>query len=175
MGRNKLTIYIIMCISMFLSSCTTKHSAAGNNKYRNINTTDTNRLSSASSIVSNVRIDTTKTSSVKECSVVVEFVDDGGSVSIDSTGVRLTGVKNIKNNRKAHDTSTKAIDEESRTEIKMDNQSGGTSNSISEGSSRTKDLTVKSSRQWMRMIIVVVMMVVCIYVVYRLYRKRLGK
>lgn len=87
-------ILIVICI-WFLCGCKAKQSVIRENVETAL--TDTTKTETDSTAVEITVTDTTKTETTRGDSLTIEFVDGGGSVTIDSTGaVTLTGVKSIK-------------------------------------------------------------------------------
>ena len=67
-----------------------------------VSLTDTTKNVADSLIATHDLTDTTKTTQTEEEAGVVEFVDGGGTITIDTAGnVTLSGVKSYKGNRKA--------------------------------------------------------------------------
>lgn len=90
----------------------------------------------ASLTATHTATDTTKTAAQVEESTVIDFVDSGGTVSIDTAGnVTLTGVKSIKGDIRRQHNEVKGFtqtDTETLTEAKETAQNGTITNTHNE-------------------------------------------
>lgn len=103
---------------------------------------DTTKTAADSLTATRDLTDTTKTTQTGEESEVVEFVDGGGTITIDTAGnVTLSGVKSYKGNRKAARHEEKGVtiaDEVSRVHSEQANGIKANESKMSHGESETK-------------------------------------
>lgn len=103
---------------------------------------DTTKTAADSLTATHDLTDTTKTTQTEEESEVVEFVDDGGTITIDTAGnVTLSGVKSYKGNRKAAQHEERGItiaDEVSHMHNEQANGIKSDESKTSHGESKTK-------------------------------------
>lgn len=87
---------------------------------------DTTKVEADSTGQSHQVTDTTKTETQTEQSAAIEFVDGGGTVTIDSTGnVTLSGVKSIKGNFKQKAKEEKGVSQVDETVSTHSSRHGG--------------------------------------------------
>lgn len=103
---------------------------------------DTTKAAADSLTVTRDLTDTTKTTQTEEESEVVEFVDGGGTITIDTAGnVTLSGVKSYRGNRKTAQHEEKGVtiaDEVSQVHNEQANGIKANESKISHGEIETK-------------------------------------
>lgn len=104
--------YVLMAaagLAVCLLSCKSKQ-AVVTEQNRTVSVTDTTKVNITAATHLRTRIDTTKTAGQFEGGGMVEFVECGGTVSIDTAGnIKMDGVKNIKGNRRGSFAQDKGI------------------------------------------------------------------
>ena len=105
------TYVFLICFALaclLLAGCRSHRSMI--EEKRHVEFSDTTKEEKDSLASQETTTDTTKTATETEQSAVVEFVDGGGTVTIDSAGnVTLSGVKSIKGNLKASTDEQKGV------------------------------------------------------------------
>lgn len=93
--KKSCIIFIVALLSITLFACGCKSSRLVEES--NVSVIDTTKTTIDSLVKNTTETDTTKTEIETEQSAVIEFVDGGGTVNIDSAGnIILTGVQSIK-------------------------------------------------------------------------------
>lgn len=114
---------LVAVVCLVLAGCHTTKKAV--TEQSTVSLTDTTKTESDSLTAKETLIDTTKTTASVEQSAVIEFVEGGGTVSIDTAGnVTLSGVKSIKGDLKANTKEEKGItiaDEVTQTHDEQNN------------------------------------------------------
>lgn len=152
-------ILIVICI-WFLCGCKAKQTVI--KETVETITTDTTKTTTDSTAVEINITDTTKTETTGGDSLMIEFVDTGGSVTIDSTGaVTLTGVKAIRagavwqQKQQAGRTETGKIVETGKKEDK----------GISAKENRHTEKAEKAARRWYENVLIRIGGLCCIAVI----------
>jgi len=136
---------------------------------------DTTKVEADSTSQSHQVTDTTKTGTQTEQSASIEFVDGGGTVTIDSTGnVTLSGVKSIKGNFKRKAKEEKGITQVDESVSTHDSKHGGIGLIESESRHETKESKAETPK-WYQTILAKIGGLFCIaaliYAIF-LYLKR---
>ena len=104
-----LHVILVTYITLILLSCKSKQSIVTESDASS-SITDTTKILAYINTYSALTIDTTKTDTTYEGVGVIEFVEGGGKVSIDSAGnVTFEGVKNIKGQHKGSIAQNKGL------------------------------------------------------------------
>lgn len=97
-------------VAACLFSCRTQKTVATTDRDSSLSYADTTKIVADTTIHMQMDTDTTKTAVNYEGVGVIEFVEGGGKVSIDSAGnVTFEGVKNIKGQRKGNIAQGKGV------------------------------------------------------------------
>ncbi len=96
----RLTFIAAVGVAACLLSCRTQKTMTDADLNSTLSYADTTKTVVDTDIHKRIDTDTTQTAATYEGVGVIEFVDGGGKVSIDSTGIVILGVKNIKSRRK---------------------------------------------------------------------------
>jgi len=136
---------------------------------------DTTKVEADSTGQSHQVTDTTKTETQTEQSAAIEFVDGGGTVTIDSTGnVTLSGVKSIKGNFKQKAKEEKGITQADESVNTHNSKHGGIGLIESENRHETKESKAEAPK-WYQTILAKIGGLCCIaaliYAIF-LYLKR---
>lgn len=107
---NKFTNIAAAIMALCLISCATHKKAATTQSSSTVERTDTTENRADTAAVKAVFVDTTKTEVIGVGGGVIEFVEGGGKVSIDTEGnATFEGVKSVKGGRKGGLTQNKGI------------------------------------------------------------------
>lgn len=136
---------------------------------------DTTKVEADSLAQTTTSVDTTKTTTETENSASIEFVDGGGTVTIDSTGnVTLSGVKSIKANFKQKAREEKGITQADESVSTHNSKHGGIGLIESENRHVTKESKAEAPK-WCQTILAKISGLCCIaaliYAIF-LYLKR---
>lgn len=97
----RLTLIAAVGVAACLLSCRTQKTMTGADLNSTLSYVDTTKTVADTGIHKRIYTDTAKTAATYDGVGVIEFVEGGGKVSIDSTGiVILDGVKNIQSRHK---------------------------------------------------------------------------
>ena len=136
---------------------------------------DTTKVEADSLAQTTTSVDTTKTTTETENSAAVEFVDGGGTVTIDSAGnMTLSGVKSIKGNFKQKAREEKGITQADESVSTHNSKHGGIGLIESENRHETKESKAEAPK-WYQTILAKIGGLCCIaaliYAIF-LYLKR---
>lgn len=106
----QLTIIIAVGVAACLFSCRTQKAITTTGRDSSLSYADTTKTVADTAGRKQIDTDTTKTAVNYEGVGLIEFVEGGGKVSIDSAGnVTFEGVKNIKGQRKGNIAQDKGV------------------------------------------------------------------
>lgn len=106
----RLTLIAAVGIAACLFSCRTQRGVTTTDRNSSLSYADTTKTIADTAGRKQIDTDTTKTTVNYEGVGVIEFVEGGGTVSIDSAGnVTFEGVKNIKGQRKGSIAQDKGV------------------------------------------------------------------
>lgn len=106
----RLTLIAAVCVVACLFSCRTQKVVTNTDRDSSLSYADTTKTVADTTGRKQTTTDTTKTVAACEDVGIVEFVECGGKVSIDSAGnVTLDGVKNIKSHHKGSIAQNKGV------------------------------------------------------------------
>lgn len=104
----KRIMFIMLVLITLLAGCRAKKSVIDESS--TVSITDTTKVITDSLTSKQTTTDTTKTATHVEQSAVIEFVDGGGTVSVDTAGnLTFNGVKSVKGNVKADTEQIKGV------------------------------------------------------------------
>ena len=104
----KRIMFIMLVLITLLAGCRAKKSIIDESS--TVSITDTTKVITDSLTSKQTTTDTTKTATHVEQSAVIEFVDGGGTVSVDTAGnLTFNGVKSVKGNVKADTEQIKGV------------------------------------------------------------------
>lgn len=106
----RLTLIAAAGVAACLFSCRTQNAVTTTDRDSNLSYADTTKTVADTAGRKQIDTDTTKTAVNYEGVGLIEFVEGGGKVSIDSAGnVTFEGVKNIKGQRKGNIAQDKGV------------------------------------------------------------------
>lgn len=106
----RLTLIAAAGVAACLFSCRTQKAVTTTDQDSSLSYADTTKTVADTAACNQIDTDTTKTVAAYEGVGVIEFVEGGGKVSIDSAGnVTFEGVKNIKGQRKGNIAQDKGV------------------------------------------------------------------
>ena len=106
----RLTLIAAAGVAACLFSCRTQKTVTNTDRDSSLSYADTTKTVADTIGHKQTTTDTTKTAAAYEGVGVIEFVEGGGKVSIDSAGnVTFEGVKNIKGQRKGNIAQDKCV------------------------------------------------------------------
>lgn len=101
---------IVLMTVILICSCSTQKSVTNTDRNSSLSYADTTKIVADTTGYKQTDTDTTKTVATYEGIGLIEFVDGGGKVSIDSAGnVTFEGIKNIKGKHKGSIAQGKGI------------------------------------------------------------------
>ena len=126
-NRQINTLIVLHCVAIMLwLFCGCKSSRSAIDESHNLTFVDTTKVETHSTGKSHNETDTTKTATKTEQSAVIEFVDGGGTVSIDSAGnLTLSGVKSMQGSFGQSVVEQKGISRNDKTVSTHDSRHGG--------------------------------------------------
>ena len=171
---NTLIVLHVVAILLWLFCGCRSHKAVIDESH-NTAFVDTTKVEADSTSQSHQVTDTTKTETQTEQSASIEFVDGGGTVTIDSTGnVTLSGVKSIKGNFKQKAREEKGITRTDESVSTHNSKHGGIGLIESENRHETKESKAEAPK-WYQTILAKIGGLCCIaaliYAIF-LYLKR---
>lgn len=146
-----------------LFSCRTQKAVTTTDRDSSLSYADTTKIVADTASRKQTDADTTKTAINYEGVGVIEFVEGGGKVSIDSAGnVTFEGVKNIKGRRKGCIAQDKGVAHEVKETTRHREQLNGVNADQTKREKRTEEKTV--TRKWYETVFARIGQGVCIAV-----------
>ena len=170
-----LTLIATLALSACLLSCRTAKTTTDTTRDTTLSVTDTTTTRTDTSTVMQAETSTVHTAVTTADTALIEFVDGGGSLTIDSTGaVSLKGIKTIHGHRHtsltADDTATRST---SATATRHERHNGLTADSTDH--ERTK-VTVTPPPRWydsaLTRLTLAAALALILYLLYRYLRRR---
>jgi hypothetical protein len=110
MGGCAVAIIMLLVLLIACAGCSSRKAVTATEIANDVSVADTAALTIDATLSTTTTVDTTKTVGKHESTDVVEFVEGGGRVNIDSAGnVTIEGVKIINSNRKSRNEQRKGI------------------------------------------------------------------
>lgn len=143
----RLTLIAAVGVVACLFSCRTQKAVTNTDRDSSLSYTDTTKTVADTAGRKQTHTDTTKTAVNYEGVGVIEFVEGGGKVSIDSAGnVTFEGVKNIKGQRKGNIEQDKGVSRKVEEVAGYREQLNGVKADQTQREKRTEEKT--PARKW---------------------------
>lgn len=122
----RLLIIIAIGTAVCLFSCKSRQALVSVDANSSISHTDTAKLTYDTETRNSTSFDSAKTAAAYEGNCAIEFVDGGGTLSVDSSGtVTVDGIKSIKGDRKGHVERQRSLNRQSVDNIARLEQADG--------------------------------------------------
>lgn len=140
-------IVIVLMAVILICSCSTQKSVTNTDRDSSLSYADTTKIVADTTGYKQTDTDTTKTVAAYEGIGLIEFVDGGGKVSIDSAGnVAFEGVKNIKGKHKGSIAQDKGVAREVKETAGHREQLNGVKADQIQSEKRTEEKT--TTQRW---------------------------
>lgn len=143
----RLTLIIAVGAATCILSCRTQKAVTAADRDSSLSYADTTKIVADTTGYKQTDTDTTKTVATYEGIGLIEFVDGGGKVSIDSAGnVAFEGVKNIKGKHKGSIAQDKGVAREVKETAGHREQLNGVKADQTQREKRTEEKT--TAQRW---------------------------
>lgn len=160
----KRLLYLLAALAVLVCLPGCKSKKAVIQESQTIQLTDTTKLRTDSTATTELRTDSTDVTAQESTASLVEFVDGGGTVTIDSAGrISLQGVKNIKAGKLSSWHAIKRTEAAKQSDSVTTQQANGIKRD--EATQRKEKTKVSTKPAWYNTMPVIIVFTICLAVI----------